>query len=74
MRDRRRTRRRWHYLVMEFLDGLELARLPVAGNGSRVADACRIVGQAALGLAYVHSWFGTRDIKPSNIMVTRAAM
>lgn len=62
----------WHYLVMEYLDGLDLAAIsrrlgpidaPVAAAIMRdVCDALATVHQAGL----VH-----RDIKPSNIMLTR---
>jgi serine/threonine protein kinase len=62
----------WHYLVMEYLDGLDLAAIgrrigpvdvPVAAAIMRdVCDALAAVHQAGL----VH-----RDIKPSNIMLTR---
>ena len=63
----------WHYLVMEFLDGLDVGKIASRRQRIAVADACRIVGQAALGLAYVHSrGLVHRDIKPSNIMVTRS--
>lgn len=62
----------WHYLVMEYLDGLDLSAIgrrigpldvPVAAAIMRdVCDALATVHQAGL----VH-----RDIKPSNIMLTR---
>lgn len=62
----------WHYLVMEYLDGMDLAAIigrvgpidaGVAASVMRdVCDALASVHQAGL----VH-----RDIKPSNIMLTR---
>ncbi len=62
----------WHYLVMEFLDGLDCGKLVGQHRKLDSADACRIIGDAAAGLAYVHSrGLVHRDIKPSNIMVTR---
>ncbi len=62
----------WHYLVMEYLDGLDLAAIvrrvgpidvPTAGAiGREIAGALSVVHAAGL----VH-----RDLKPSNVMITR---
>lgn len=59
------------YLVMEFVEGIDVARL-VKGHGPlSVADACEIVRQAALGLQYAHAReLVHRDIKPSNLLLT----
>jgi serine/threonine protein kinase len=62
----------WHFLVMEYLEGLDLSRL--AGRLGRLplADACELIRQAAVGLEHVHSaGLVHRDIKPSNLMLTR---
>jgi len=62
----------WHYLVMEYLDGLDVGQLVARVGRINVADACQIVAGAAAGLAHVHSrGLIHRDIKPSNLMVTR---
>ncbi len=61
-----------HYLVMDFVDGLDLSRLVRRVGPLGVADACEIVSQAAKGLAHVHeASLVHRDIKPSNVMVTQ---
>ena len=39
----------WHYLVMEYLDGLDVGRIGGRMGQLEVADACEIVRQAALG-------------------------
>lgn len=60
------------YLVMEFVEGVDLARLVAACEPLAVADACEIVRQAALGLAHVEACgLVHRDIKPSNLMLSR---
>lgn len=60
-----------HYLVMEYIDGVDAGALLKHGPLS-VAAACDIVRQAALGLATVHAnGLVHRDIKPGNLIVTR---
>jgi serine/threonine protein kinase len=61
-----------HYLVMAFVDGTDLARL-VQGHGPlKIADACEVVRQAALGLQHAFErGLVHRDIKPSNLMLAR---
>ena len=62
----------WHFLVMEYLDGLDLSRLAGRMGPLGIADACELVRQAAVGLAHVHAaGLVHRDIKPSNLMLTR---
>ena len=60
-----------HYLALEFVDGLDLARL-VRGHGTlTIPEACEYIRQAALGLQHAHDrGFVHRDIKPSNILVS----
>jgi serine/threonine protein kinase len=63
----------WHYLVMEYLDGLDVGRVVDRLDTLPVADACEIVRQAALAIAHVHNaGLVHRDIKPSNLMLTHS--
>jgi serine/threonine protein kinase len=59
------------YLVMEYLEGINLKRLvQVVGQIGR-ADACELVRQAAIGLQYAHAQgMVHRDVKPSNLILT----
>ena len=59
-----------HYLVMEYVDGLDLARLVSRLGPLSPGDACELARQAALGLHHAHeSGLVHRDIKPSNLML-----
>ncbi len=59
-----------HYLVMEYVQGIDLAQLVKRHGPLRIADACELVRQAAVGLEEAHdSQMVHRDIKPSNIML-----
>src|SRR5205823_9542939 len=59
-----------HYLVMEFVDGPDLARLIKENGPLPVRRAIRYVIQAAEGLAHAHACgLIHRDIKPSNLLV-----
>ena len=59
-----------HFLVTDFINGMNLLQL-VATNGPLAVDkACDIICQAARGLSHAHSLgFIHRDIKPSNIVI-----
>jgi eukaryotic-like serine/threonine-protein kinase len=60
-----------HFLVMEFVEGTDLARLVRQGGPLPAALACDYVRQAALGLQHAHErGLVHRDIKPSNLMLT----
>ncbi len=60
-----------HFLVMEYVDGWNLDRLSGCLGPLPAADACELVRQAAVGLAYAHRHkLVHRDIKPSNLMLT----
>jgi serine/threonine protein kinase/putative intracellular protease/amidase len=61
-----------HFLVMEFVEGVSLARLVEKRGPLPVAHACHFIRQAALGLQHAHEQgMVHRDIKPHNLMVTR---
>lgn len=62
-----------HYLVMDYVDGMDVGRLIGHLGPLPIADACDVIRQAALGLEYA-SRHGIvhRDIKPGNLMVTRS--
>lgn len=58
------------FLAMEFVDGIDLARLMRDFRSLEVVEACEYVRQAALGLQHAHEHgLVHRDIKPSNIVV-----
>ena len=60
-----------HFLVMEFVDGADLARLVQAKGPMPYELACEIVKQAAEGLEHgFQSGMVHRDIKPQNLMRT----
>ncbi len=60
-----------HYLVMEYVAGIDLDALVRTHGPLSVRDACRAMRQAALGLEHAHGHgLVHRDIKPSNLFVT----
>jgi serine/threonine protein kinase len=59
-------------LAMQYVEGLDLARLITARGPLPVAHACNYVHQAALGLQHAHDHgMVHRGIKPSNLMLAR---
>ena len=59
-----------HYLVMDFVQGHDLAKVVAKLGPLPVADACELARQAALALQYIHErGLVHRDIKPSNLML-----
>jgi serine/threonine protein kinase len=60
------------YLTMEFLDGIDLHELVKKTGPLTPAEACELIRQAALGLAYAHDQQCIhRDVKPSNLFVQK---
>ncbi|REK29331.1 MAG: hypothetical protein DWQ41_04405 [Planctomycetota bacterium] len=58
------------YLVMEYIDGIDLAELSRRVGRLSIADACEIIRQSAGGLAHAHQrGIVHRDIKPTNLML-----
>ncbi len=63
-----------HFLAMEYVEGVDLARLVKEKGRLPYARACDYVRQAALGLAHAHErGMVHRDVKPHNLIVSRAA-
>lgn len=59
-----------HFLVMEYVKGIDLAKLVKRHGPLRIADACELIRQAAVGLDDAHANdMVHRDIKPSNLML-----
>jgi serine/threonine protein kinase len=57
---------------MEYVEGLDLARIVRAKGPLPVANACYYAYQAALGLQHVHEHgMVHRDIEPANLILTR---
>jgi hypothetical protein len=60
-----------HFLVMEFVEGIDLARLLKERGPLPVSEACEYARQAALGLQLAQErQMVHRDIKPSNLLRT----
>jgi serine/threonine-protein kinase len=61
-----------HYLVMQFVDGKDLAAIVKEQGPLPVSQAMDFIIQAARGLQYAHEQgIVHRDIKPSNLLVDR---
>jgi formylglycine-generating enzyme required for sulfatase activity/tRNA A-37 threonylcarbamoyl transferase component Bud32 len=61
-----------HFLAMEHVDGIDLARLVQQSGPLPVPNACEYIRQAAAGLQHAHEkGLVHRDIKPGNLMVAR---
>lgn len=61
-----------HFLVMEFVDGDDLAKVVKERGPLPVEEACAVIEQATAALQHAHDHgLVHRDIKPSNLMWTR---
>jgi serine/threonine protein kinase len=60
-----------HFLVMEYVEGTDLARLLKEQGPLSLREACQSIHQAALGLQHAHEHqLIHRDLKPQNLMRT----
>lgn len=60
-----------HFMVMEFVDGVDLSQMVKDQGALPVAAACAYIRQAAIGLQHAHErGMVHRDVKPHNLMVT----
>jgi serine/threonine protein kinase len=60
-----------HFLAMEFVEGISLARLIAESGPLSIASACNYIRQAALGLQHAFErGMVHRDVKPQNLMLT----
>lgn len=63
----------WCYIAMELVEGGNLTELVKAGGPIDMVRACQLVAEAAEALAIAHKMgIVHRDVKPSNLMLTRA--
>jgi serine/threonine protein kinase len=61
-----------HYLVMEYVNGIDLAHLVREKGPLPVAQACDYIRQAAEGLQFAHErGMIHRDIKPANLLLEK---
>jgi serine/threonine-protein kinase len=61
-----------HYIAMEYVEGIDLARLVEKSGALGLGQACDFVRQAALGLQHAYeAGLVHRDIKPSNLLLSR---
>ncbi|WP_373651037.1 serine/threonine protein kinase [Schlesneria sp. DSM 10557] len=64
-----------YYIVMEYLSGGSLAEMVQTYGPSHWRVACKMIAQAAAGLAAAHAaGMVHRDIKPENLMKTREGL
>jgi serine/threonine protein kinase len=60
-----------HFYIMEYVPGIDLAKLVRRSGALPVVQACEYVRQAALGLQHAHEMrMIHRDIKPGNLLLT----
>jgi CheY-like chemotaxis protein len=62
-----------HFLSMEFVDGMSLAKMVKQNGPLPIPLACECMRQTALGLQHAHErGMVHRDINPANLLVTNA--
>ncbi|MGE3807868.1 MAG: serine/threonine protein kinase, partial [Gemmataceae bacterium] len=62
-----------HYFAMEYVEGTDLGKLVKFGGPIMLYTACDYIRQAALGLQHGHEHgLVHRDIKPGNLLLTKA--
>ncbi|MBY0526245.1 MAG: serine/threonine protein kinase [Gemmataceae bacterium] len=62
-----------HFFAMEYVEGVDLAKLVKESGVLPVADACEYIRQAASGLQHAHErGMVHRDIKPHNLLLSRS--
>ena len=61
-----------HFLVMEFVDGVDLSAMLKQLGPLSVAHACSMIRMAAVGLSQIHqAGMVHRDVKPGNLMLSK---
>jgi response regulator RpfG family c-di-GMP phosphodiesterase len=64
-----------HFLVMEFIDGIDLSTLLSYHGPVSIPDACELIRQAAVGLQHAfEQGLVHRDLKPSNLMLAQGGI
>ena len=59
-----------HFLVMDYVEGIDLSQLMKLTGPIDVASACEVIRQTSTGLQYAHDQgLIHRDVKPSNLMM-----
>jgi serine/threonine-protein kinase len=62
-----------HYIAMEFVEGGNLERIVQLNGPMEIERACQLVAEAATALAHAHrQGIIHRDIKPTNLLLTRS--
>lgn len=60
-----------YYFAMEFVEGIDLAKLVSRRGRLEIGEACDLIRQAARGLQHAHErGMVHRDVKPANLIVT----
>ena len=64
-----------HYIVMEYVDGIDLQQLVKRDGAIDVSTAADVIAQAARGLQHAHSkGVIHRDVKPANLLVDQQGL